>query len=85
MKRFLAALGRTFKALGVDLRGLASLLGVLAAGCSLVVAMTIWDGFRAILETVSIGLGVLAALAFLVVIVWMFVEEFKAQYKSLDE
>lgn len=85
MKRFLIAVDRTFKALGVDLRGLAGLLGILAAGCCLVAAMTIWDGLRAILETVSIGMGLLAAIVFLIVIVWMFVEEFKAQYENLDE
>ena len=67
------------------MRGLAKMVGVLAAGTALVAAMTIWDGFGAIVETVSIGVALVIAAAVGVVLAWMFVEEFKMHYGDMDE
>ena len=85
MKRFLTALDLTFKALGVDLRGLAKMVGVLAAGAALVAAMTIWEGFRAIMETAAIGVALVIIAAVGGVFSWMFVEEFKTHYNDIGK
>lgn len=67
------------------MRGLAKMVGILAAGTALVAAMTIWDGFRAIMETAAIGVALVIIAALVVVFSWMFVEEFKMHYGDMDE